>query len=437
MSAAPHVFRSARIDGRRRSRAVEAHLVRALPLWGAVLAAVAIVSRRPDAITNAQFWAEDGTMFFADVYRHGLLASMLVPQSGYFQELPLLASGLATLVPLKLAPLVMNLVALAIRVLPVGLLLHRRARSISPHLWARVVIAVLYVGLPGVAETNVNVDNALWYLAIAALITLMLEPPRHRAARALDGAILSMCAVTGVFSIALAPLAVLYRRRVGAARVPTWMIAILGAGALLQLFAIGFLEFHLPAGFDAAPRTTLSLHATALLFLEIVGRRVVLQPLGLEHTQLAPVGIALTGLLGLIAFGEAFRRGNDPLRLLLAFAGALLAMALAHPQGATWAQLAQPLNSGRYFVIPQYAAAAALLWHAANSRRWIRAGTGLALCFVVAVAIPAGWRYAPFQNLHFQSQATRFAHARPGTTMTFPLNPVGRTPRWAMTLVKR
>jgi hypothetical protein len=53
-----------------------------MPLAGMLLAAALIVSLRPDAVTNAQFWAEDGKFFYADVYNRGLLPTLMVPQAG-------------------------------------------------------------------------------------------------------------------------------------------------------------------------------------------------------------------------------------------------------------------------------------------------------------------------------------------------------------------
>jgi hypothetical protein len=244
-----------------------------------LLAALLIISRRPDAVTHARFWAEDGNLFYADVYNRGLLATLAVPQSGYFQELPTLAAGLARLVPLALAPLLTNSIAIAVRVLPVGLLLSRRAQTISPDIAVRALLATLYIALPGTFESNANIDNALWYLAVAAVIVLMLRPPVRRPARVLDVTILVLCGLTGVFSIALTPLAFAYRRWRGSAAVSRLTLAILTACAAVQLLALLVLQYHLPGGFGARQRVSVPLHPTATGLFQILGLRVIAEPL--------------------------------------------------------------------------------------------------------------------------------------------------------------
>ena len=284
-----------------------------MPLWGMLLAGALVVSRRPDAITHAQFWAEDGTLFYTNVYNHGLLATLAVPQSGYFQELPVLAAGIAQLAPLAFAPLVTNSIAIVIRVLPIGLLLSRRAETISPDIRVRALLAALYIGLPGAPESNANVDNALWYLAVAAVIVLMLRPPASRAARLLDVAIVALCSVTGVFSIALAPLAFVYRRRRGAAFVSRLTLAILAVGATTQLLAIFVLEYHLPHGFGAQVRETLPLHATVSGFFQILGVRVIAEPLLGDSVAMNAIPATLLGVLAAGSALAAFRRGTAEL----------------------------------------------------------------------------------------------------------------------------
>jgi hypothetical protein len=408
-------------------------LRRFLPLWSMLIAALFVISRRPDAITNAQFWAEDGKLFYADVYNRGLLPTLTVPQSGYFLELPILVAGIARLVPLAFAPLVTNSIAIAVRVLPVGLLLSRRAETIAPDIRVRALFAALYIALPGAPEANANITNAQWYLAIAAMIVLMLRPPVRRSTRALDIAIVAMCSLTGVFSIALTPLAFLYRRRRGASAVSRSVLVILAAGAVLQLLALFVLEYHLPSGFGAIPRVSAPLDASVSGFFQIFGVRVIAEPLLGNATVLSAVPAAFLGVLGAAGAVAAFRHGTAELRLLIAFGGALFVMALAHPLGASWPGLTIFPTGARYFIIPQLAAAATLLWAIGYIRQthW-RVGLTALLLYMCLVTIPQDWTYTPFEQTDFAQQAQMFEHVRPGAQMTFPLEPTG----WSMVLVK-
>lgn len=430
---APARPRAPRSSTRPAARPVE--WLRALtPLWGMLLAAGLIVSRRPDAVAYARFWAEDGKLFYADVYQHGLFATLTVPQSGYFQELPVLAAGLAQLVPLAVAPLAMNLVAIAVRVLPVGLLLSRRAQTIAPDVRVRGLLAALYLALPGAPEANANADNALWFMAVAAVIVLMLRPPRRTSARVLDTAILALCAVTGVFSIALAPLALLYRRWRGTAAVSKLTLAILAAGGALQVVSIFVLEYHLPGGFGAAPRLTAPLHATVTGFFRVFGARVIAEPLLGNSVALSAAAATILGAMGVVGALGAFRRGTPELRLMIAFGAALFTMALARPIGVGWPQLLVFPEGSRYFIIPQLAAAAALVWAIGHVRRapWRVLLVGV-LAYMCLVTIPREWAYTPFRQTDYTRQAALFEHARPGRHMRFELEPRG----WSMVLVKR
>src|SRR5690348_8889568 len=88
-----------------------------------------LYSRRPDAILNAQFYAEDGARWYRDAYELGW-RSLLIPETGYLQTVSRLAAFFALLFPFGWAPLVMNLCALAVQILPVPIMLSRRFREV-------------------------------------------------------------------------------------------------------------------------------------------------------------------------------------------------------------------------------------------------------------------------------------------------------------------
>src|ERR1700753_3027620 len=59
------------------------------------IAFAAVLSRRPDALFNPQFFGEDGSIWFPDAYSFGWLLPLFHSQNGYFQTLPRLVASLA------------------------------------------------------------------------------------------------------------------------------------------------------------------------------------------------------------------------------------------------------------------------------------------------------------------------------------------------------
>jgi hypothetical protein len=88
--------------------------------------AAVLVSRRPDVLFNAQFWAEDGKMWYADAYNLGVLQPFLHPAAGYFDTFPRLAALASLLLPLGVVPLLFSCIAIVFQVLPAQFLLSSR-----------------------------------------------------------------------------------------------------------------------------------------------------------------------------------------------------------------------------------------------------------------------------------------------------------------------
>ena len=71
-----------------------------------------IFLRDPSLFTRPQFWAEDGSFWYAQAYNGGWLHSLTIPDGGYLNTLQRLSAGLALVVPFRWAPLPMVLVGL-------------------------------------------------------------------------------------------------------------------------------------------------------------------------------------------------------------------------------------------------------------------------------------------------------------------------------------
>src|SRR2546427_292367 len=137
-----------------------------------VLAFATVVSRRPDAVFNAQFWAEDGKFWYADAYNTGGIGPFLWPYFGYLHFVPRLTALIAHALPLGRGPLLFNLVAIVIEILPVQLLVSSRLSGLGS-VSTRMLLGFLCLSLPHTWEIHSNITNAQWHLAL-------LEAARQR-----------------------------------------------------------------------------------------------------------------------------------------------------------------------------------------------------------------------------------------------------------------
>jgi len=85
-----------------------------------------IASRRPDALTRPQFWAEDGAVWYAQAYNDGAWSALLHPWTGYVQTFSRLTAAVSLSVPLVDAPLVFAVAALVAQAVPPLFLLSSR-----------------------------------------------------------------------------------------------------------------------------------------------------------------------------------------------------------------------------------------------------------------------------------------------------------------------
>jgi hypothetical protein len=171
-----------------------------------LLAGALIVSRRPDAIFHAQFWNEDGHVFFADAYNFGWWSALFRTYEGYHLVLPRLGAALALLVPLSVAPLVLNVIAILVQAILVSLLISSRS-SAWGSLRTRVLLAVIYLALPNCFEIDATITNSQWVLALIGFLVLAASLPRASGGRVFDACVLLLCGLSGPFCILLFPIA--------------------------------------------------------------------------------------------------------------------------------------------------------------------------------------------------------------------------------------
>jgi hypothetical protein len=412
-----------------------------IPPAGLLVAALVLFLRRPGALLDAQLWAEDGRIFFENVYQLGLGRSIILPQAGYFQTLPNLVAWLAARFPISSVPTVFASVGLLAESLPVALILSSRARTISPRLWVRVAMAAVYLVLPVGQELDITTVNAQWFLAIGAFIVLMYAPPSRPAWRILDASVLLLSGLTGPFVIVLAVVALLRRVALGRSFIPDWELGLVLACAALQGAALILIAPQLTHDAAVETRPSPPLGATPGLAARLIGGRTLLGALlgprgGL---QAAPwidwLMIAVATLLA----GGALRARRQEVVLGLLVGGFVLAGALSDPSGVSlgapaWPQLLAPGSNPRYYLIPELAWLGLLAWACGRiTARTPRALAVAAILALIAFSATRHWSFPPAPRSSFAATARAFERARPGTSVRFVIDP----PSWSMTLVKR
>ncbi len=404
-------------------------------VWILAVAAVGmavIFSRRPDAFLNPQLWAEDGGVWFQDAYNVGPWRPLLWPHTGYFQTFPRLVSDIGLTLPLSQLPMLDCYVAAAVQLLPALMIASRRFGQLIPRRWVRLWLAGVYLAIPNSYELNVNLTNAQWHLALAAVL-LVVAPALSRVGKAADFFVLALSGLTGPFAIALAIpawLSWLWQRSGWRLLLAT---AISGFGGI-QVYALFSGQQHRPLAasiFNTSVPQTLRVLAGQVGAGLLVGEKgyAWLQP----HAWWPDAAFATSGVAA-VAVVYCLIRGTAGLRVFTLFAifvlgGALLAPASLGGPG----RLAIPGYGSRYWLIPMLALAACLTWMLGRERVWFaRVLAAAAVATMLGVGMRLDWVYEPLPNLHFGHYALQFAKAAPGSVVRIPINP----PSWTMVLIK-
>jgi hypothetical protein len=410
-----------------------------------VIAFVIVCSRRPDVILNPQFYAEDGAYWFAQAYQFGW-HSLLITQSSYLHTLTRIVALLTLLFPFSYAPLIMNLSAITVQILPVNVLLSSRFADIG--LRTRLLASFLYLALPNSFETSGNITNLFWRLTISAFLLLIVREPDTLAWKIFDATVLVLTSIDGPIGILLVPVAAAlwWTRRRKWQTATLWLLA---PGALLQaITGLVHLQSRQPPHLNLAGHVVVNGGPNGATFgrlISILGGQIFFSSvLGLAVQRWVARGPgtfvldAVAAALGLGLLFYALRAGPLELKLGILFALGVLTLSLWHPLVGTadrgqWDWLCIPGFGNRYFFLPMLAFLAALLWLATHpaSRREVRY-LAIALLLLLPVGICEDWSYGRFIDFHFQKYAERFESAPSGSKVTIPINP-----DWRMELTKR
>jgi hypothetical protein len=390
---------------------------------------VAIVSRKPDALLNPEFYAEDGKVWYTDAYSAGWLHSLSLPFGGYLNTLQRLLAAITLLVPFHSVPLAMNLIGIVVQVLPVNVLLSNRCTTWGP-LYLRLLYALVYIALPNSPEVHIVITNSQFHLALVAFFVATATPPPNVAWKVFDVTVFAIMAVTGPFCFVLLPIVLIFWRR----QRDRWHVVL--AGILLVLGAVQTAEVFFAL---SAQRPPVDLGANFPLFVRLLGSRLFLAPLGGTLATRMPFAMLVTITVAAIALlVYSALKASLPLRLFLMFSAALLAASLArplitNPVAPAWILMLRYGGANRYWFFPTLAFLWSAIW-CTTHRTWIPA-RAIAICVLLISlrGVVRNWPINRFFDDHFQMYAAQFEAAQPGEIVTIPIFPPG----WYMQLKKK
>jgi hypothetical protein len=395
--------------------------------------AAVVVSRRPDVLFNAQFWAEDGKVWFADAYNLGVIQPFLHPAAGYFDTFPRMAALVGLLLPLGMVPLMFNCIAIVCQVLPAQFLLSSRCSewgSVS----ARALIAFLYLALPNSQEMHANVTNTQWRLALITLMILFAKPGMSALWSAFDLLILVASALSGPFIIFMAPIAAILYWSEPPNRQRTALFLIFLFGALIQGLALlitGGEERVAQAVRGATPDLLIQILAKQVFLAALVGRRT-LAGFSFESGPSRIIAI-LSVCFGIAIECYVLLKAPPVLKAFIVFSFCILGASLAFPmtKSPQWPAL---LASGgiRYWFFPMLAIMASVVWMLHRRNPVIVRTSAKALLLVMVYGIVQDWGQPRPVDFHFSDYVRKFSELPPGSTLFIPINPAG----WTMQLMK-
>lgn len=179
--------------------------------WGLFLALgfLVLFLRRPETLLRAEFYTEDGQVFYLGTFFGSPLQQLSRPYNGFLHVGTRLVADLSRLVPTETAPLVTSGIALVVVVLCAAYLVSPRMSAVVPDGRVRLVLGLLLLLLPGSQETLGSMTYIQFYGAIFLICLLISTRPRERVPRWLELGVAGIAGLTGPFSILYSPIFVL------------------------------------------------------------------------------------------------------------------------------------------------------------------------------------------------------------------------------------
>ena len=397
---------------------VRAHRIQLVVFFSALFV---LFLRRPDALLNAQFWAEDAKWFSEAVNSHYSLANFFAPYAGYLTLIQRIIAWISGAFPLEYSPLVFNLCAMGVQALVLVYLWSKRTDFITTKM--KIFLSVIFVLLPYTEEIHANVTNAQWFMGLLLFLILFMREASTTAMRVVDRSIVVVASLSGPFAIFLTPILAFDAWR--SKKIPFNYYLVAG-GAAVQFLCL--LLTREPYG-----ETHIGYSVTK--FFQIVGGQVFGSGLfgyqALEFFLSKPWIAPVTAVLGLQLMLFVFVKSNMIMRYFILFAsfifGAALVSTLGTPPGMTWwYYFTTEAFGGRYYLFLHLAVYVALGWVVLTKVKvhlLLRMAAAFVLLLSLWIGVPHDFRHRPYKDFHYKSYIKKYHQLKPGESIAVPVNP--------------
>lgn len=406
----------------------------------AIFFCLIIISRRIDAVTYPQFYAEDGRFWYSEAYNADhFWEPFLIPKQGYFQTISRIGAFFGNMVDISYAPILFNIIAIFLELLPAMFFLSSRFSELVPKFYIRFLASLAYLLLLGTAETHVNLTNSQWRLSILMFLIIIAPESNKIGWKIFDSFFLLLAGLSGPFVFFALPVALIYYYFRHAFRIFYDRLAILGATFLIQLYSYLFIVV------PDAPRADQELGASFVSFFQIISGNIFIRALlcrdytrTINHMNFWNSGYlpVMVGILGIAVLGYVFWKARIELKLLIIFCFMVFFAALISPQASLempqWEYMASG-SAGRYYLLPKLAWIISLGWLLFNAKpKLLKIFAAVSFLSFIFLGLTHDWTFDKFRNYHFDKQVAEFKKLDAGETYQFKI-----VPDWEMTLTKK
>jgi hypothetical protein len=256
----------------------------------------------PLAFTHAQFYSEDGAIFFRDAFNLPLLEQPFARAQGSLFLLQRIIAAFVDILPAAHAPFFYAFFSSIVAVGSCLFIVRERFEDLIPSRPIRTAVGLLLLVRPALQDLHATLGWTQWWLAFPIALMAGIRPPKHHWSAILDGSILVLLGLSSVTIVLLAPLFGI-RLIIERTRYAVWLACCAGLAAVGQLSA--FLSSARFGTYDLARYVRLDVAEALRMTIDSVFLNMFFERFGFGYLSKHGLTQAPWFELGLLALGLA------------------------------------------------------------------------------------------------------------------------------------